>query len=874
MRATLLLMLPLLLAAEPKRIVIVAADPGQSRAVRLLKYSLETSANLRGVACEVHPAGWPADAGAWEKADSIVLVSSASVLNPDRIKQLEVPMTRGAGLVLLHRASETNDRQVVKSLAEWCGGHANGAPSNAMMLTPLAFADATHPTAAGGQPFAMKIQPPVPLTLVATPKPSVLIRSGRNQPVAWSTQRANGGRSVCCSITASFDAWYEPSFRRFILNSIVWTAKGDIPTGGVDSATLDEAMYDQPDPSIADWTPRPATGKAEPWERKRDPEWDDDRFRQMDTGPTFAATFAYPYQGKNELVYKGLSIKVPGGGALFDRASGNWAATWTGGYLNHSNRRFALLNTPTPNAKTLQPRPPFRMTIPSGPNKYVGFRRHGEQVVVLTKSGSEIKATTVKAEGGMPQLETVAPDSPLMKAGPKLWGEPIVTPLAVGPADGPFRTDTLTIPYQNKFNALFFCTSVTGHQGRIAITTCHGDVWLVNVDEAKKECHWQRFATGLYHPFGIQSIDGKLVVLERGQLTRLHDENNDGEADFYENLCNNWHTGAGEHSYDTGLETDRDGNFYFFKTGDTNLPSGGTLLKVSPDGAKVEIFATGFRHPIGLGMSDSGIVTGADQEGNWMPATRVDQYKPGGFYGDMRAHHRSVAPKIYDGPLCWLPREVDNSAGGQVWLPGEAKGWGPLAGLPLHLSYGRCKAFVLLRQELADGRVQGGVCDLGLRFLSGSCRGVFSKTGKLYVVGLNGWQTAAQQDGSLQRVVPTGKPIDVVVNSTVTKTGVRLTFSRPIDPKSITPASFNVAAWNYRWSADYGSKRWKPSNPNAEGMDTWTVTATKLIGEKTVELTFAKPVSPVMQLQIGYSVTATDAKPVAGSVYLTVHGTE
>ena len=66
-------------------------------------------------------------------------------------------------------------------------------------------------------------------------------------------------------------------------------------------------------------------------------------------------------------------------------------------------------------------------------------------------------------------------------------------------------------------------------------------------------------------------------------------------------------------------------------------------MRVTKDGSKAEVFATGFRHPIGLGMSPTGILTGADQEGNWMPATRIDEYKKGGFYGDMRAHHRKEA---------------------------------------------------------------------------------------------------------------------------------------------------------------------------------------------------------------------------------------
>src|SRR5262249_57819561 len=168
----------------------------------------------------------------------------------------------------------------------------------------------------------------------------------------------------------------------------------------------------------------------------------------------------------------------------------------------------------------------------------------------------------------------------------------------------------------------------------------------------------------------------------------------DGEADFYENLNNDWHTGAGQHSYDTCLETDPQGNFYFFKTGDPETPTGGCLMRVTPDGKEASVFATGFRHPIGLGMSPAGVLSGADQEGNWMPATRIDLYQKGGFYGDMRTHHRAKAPEFYDPPLLWLPREIDNSAGGQVWAP-EGK-FGPLSGHLLHLSYGRCKMFLVL----------------------------------------------------------------------------------------------------------------------------------------------------------------------------------
>ncbi|MFO0881069.1 MAG: hypothetical protein U0840_27415 [Gemmataceae bacterium] len=132
-------------------------------------------------------------------------------------------------------------------------------------------------------------------------------------------------------------------------------------------------------------------------------------------------------------------------------------------------------------------------------------------------------------------------------------------------------------------------------------------------------------------------IDGKVVAFEpRLGLPACTTPTTTARLTATRTLCHAWHTGSGEHSYDTRLETDSAGNFYFFKTGDTHLPCMVRLDARQPDGKKVEVFSTGFRHPIGLGVSPTDMVTGADQEGNWMPVTRLDIYKRGGFYGDMR----------------------------------------------------------------------------------------------------------------------------------------------------------------------------------------------------------------------------------------------
>ncbi len=735
------------------------------------------------------------------------------------------------------------------------------------------------------------------------------------------------------------------------LFAVLFCTSADLPVAPppreVDRPTLPAGV----DPALADWTPRPATGKAETWEKATDPDWVDGRFRLMDTGTTLGCSLKLTRDKSTNIVTKSIVIKLGvdnESGVIFDRATMNMRAGWEGGYLTHGNRRFGLLNTPSPAGKFLfsssigpgwadpqgnwDAAGPFTAPLPREWMQFLGVHLHGDRVVLRYRvSGTEVfECPTFDNSDGptitrqfliaahdsslrlalptdarvlpadlkileKPVRHVLIPASKqpltlqvvhgtgsaakpqdlatLAKPGPRHWGEPLITALVKGDAAGPFAVDTLTIPYQNPFGALFFCTGLDHlPDGRIAVCTCHGDVWLVRIDEKAGTCSWQRFATGLYHPLGLKVVDGQVVVLERGQLTRLHDGNADGEADFYECLTNDWHTGNGEHAYDTCLETDPAGNFYFFKTGDTNLPSGGCLLRAAKDGSQVEVYATGFRHPIGLGMSPSGIVTGADQEGNWMPATRIDEYRRGGFYGDMRANHRTPPPTTYDGPLCWVPREIDNSAGGQVWVPPNT--FGPLAGLPLHFSYGRCRPYVLLRQECGEGVVQGGVTALDVNFLSGVCRGRFGPDGHLYVCGLNGWQTAAKADGCLQRMRVTGQPLDVPVKLAVAGNTVRLTFSRPLDRKRAEDvANYKAAWWNYRWSGEYGSKRWKLSDPRAEGQDEFApMRATLAEDGRTVVLHFAE-LKPVMQMQVGFNIAASDGRDVVGSVFLTIHTT-
>ena len=299
-------------------------------------------------------------------------------------------------------------------------------------------------------------------------------------------------------------------------------------------------------------------------------------------------------------------------------------------------------------------------------------------VAVAAKSKLDEQRLTALARRLRPSAKIVNIRAP----GPIRWTAKLTTRGVIGDSQGgPFAIDTLTLPFDNPYRALFF---VSGHDflrnDVAAVCTLHGDVWLVSgIDEQLNQLRWKRFATGLFQPLGLKIVNGSIYVVGRDQITLLHDRNGNGEADWYQNFNNDGHVSTNGHEYVTCLETDREGNFYYVK-GDSGgkTQHDGCVLRVSPDGIRLDVYATGFRNANGMGMGPHDELTVAPQEGEWTPASGIFPVVPGGFHGAMSVHHKEPLPADYVPPICWLPRRLDNSSGGQVWIPEGS--WGPLAG--------------------------------------------------------------------------------------------------------------------------------------------------------------------------------------------------
>ena len=461
--------------------------------------------------------------------------------------------------------------------------------------------------------------------------------------------------------------------------------------------------------------------------------------------------------------------------------------------------------------------------------------------------------------------------SEVIHGGPALYPRPIVTRGVLGTGSAPYVVDTLTPPVDNpwksflRFGGLDFFSN-----GDCAVCSVSGDVWVVSgIDDKLEQLKWRRFATGLFQPLGLKVVDDKVYVLGRDQITRLHDLNNDGEADFYENFNNDVKVTTNGHAYATNLETDLEGNFYYTKCGD-GTEHGGTMLRVSKDGSKLEVFATGLRNVNGAGAGPNGEITAADNQGEWVPASRIDVVTPGKFLGFQPMSKRNPPPTDPGKPLCWMPQNADNSSGGQVWVTSEK--WGPFKGSMLHTSYGAA-ALLLVLQEKVDGIGHGGVWRFPFTFDSGAMRGRFRpQDGQLYVCGLRGWQTAGAKDACLQRVRYTGKPVHMPAALNVHRNGIKLSFTCPLDKATAEDAgSYGILRWNYHWTAEYGSRQWSLNDPSKQGYDTLTVKSARLLPDGKSVFIELEDMRGVMQMQISYDLEATDGTQVRGEIYNTVH---
>jgi type 1 glutamine amidotransferase len=265
-----------------KKIVLIAGRPSHgpgdhefNAGVQLLHKCLQ---NQPGVTSTFHLNGWPKDRHAFDNADTILFFMDGGrghpIIQDDHLEIIGDLMKKGVGLACVHYAVEVPKDKGGPEFLDWIGGYYEDRFST----NPHWVADIkslpNHPITRGVKPFAvkdewyynMRFRPEmkgVTAILVAKPDdetrqgksssprgpyPHIVADSGREEVLAWAVERSDGGRGFGFTGAHNHINWGNDSFRKLVLNALLWTAKAEVPTGGVQSVVTAEGLKQNLDP--------------------------------------------------------------------------------------------------------------------------------------------------------------------------------------------------------------------------------------------------------------------------------------------------------------------------------------------------------------------------------------------------------------------------------------------------------------------------------------------------------------------------------------------------------------------------------------------------------------------------------------------------
>ncbi|RKQ86807.1 glucose/arabinose dehydrogenase [Solirubrobacter pauli] len=405
-----------------------------------------------------------------------------------------------------------------------------------------------------------------------------------------------------------------------------------------------------------------------------------------------------------------------------------------------------------------------------------------------------------------------------------------------------FRPDVSGIAWYPDGSAavLTWGAAQTSSNGKLyRVTNVQGDVDVSKVT-------YTETATGLQEPQGVAVVDGVTYVSTKAGLDRLVDADGDG---FFEGRARlaSWPYANNYHEFAFGLPY-KDGHFYVAlsgaldRAGLTTLPQPspdrGTVARVNKDTGVIEYIAGGLRTPNGINFGPGGRLLVTDNQGGWVPTSKLVEIKPGGFYNMFTTFRDPISgasvPGRFDGqpvtpPVVWMPHnEIANSPSTPVVME-EGLFAGQLA--IGDVTYGGLQRVYL---EEVDGKLQGALYRMTQGLEAGINEVATGPDGDLYLGGI-GYDGNWNQPGKLRYGFQKLRANDTVtmdiLKTEITETGFKLTYTKPLSPETRLglAARYQAQQWRYNATAGYGG-------PKLD-QETLAVTAATVGADgKTVEL--------------------------------------
>jgi hypothetical protein len=293
--------LPLLVVAcveaAEKKIVLIAGKPSHPPGMHEFRAGClllqQCLAGVPNVSVAVFSNGWSQVEGALDGADAVVIYADGGAGHPaiqkDHKQILNSLASKRVGLGFMHYGVEIPSTNGGPQFLEWIGGYYEHLYSCNPMWSPDFQRFPNHPVTRGVKPFSNRDEwyfnmrwnetlkngdasldgvarvRPAGLTPILVAKPSDEVRlgpyvypkgpyqhitnaKGREETMMWVYERKDGGRGFGFTGGHTHANWGNDNQRKVVLNALLWIAKADVPSNGVESTVTPEQLAANLDP--------------------------------------------------------------------------------------------------------------------------------------------------------------------------------------------------------------------------------------------------------------------------------------------------------------------------------------------------------------------------------------------------------------------------------------------------------------------------------------------------------------------------------------------------------------------------------------------------------------------------------------------------
>ncbi|WP_341225651.1 plastocyanin/azurin family copper-binding protein [uncultured Arcticibacterium sp.] len=375
------------------------------------------------------------------------------------------------------------------------------------------------------------------------------------------------------------------------------------------------------------------------------------------------------------------------------------------------------------------------------------------------------------------------------------------------------------------------------NDGRLGVSTRRGEVWLISNPYmyGNSRPTYKKFAEGLHEPLGIQYLDDKFWVTQRGEVTHLEDVDGDQEADVFRSFYQ-WPLSGNYHQYSYGPVLMKDGkklftlNLDWIGHGSSQSKWRGWMISLDDDG-NMEPFASGLRSPAGYMVNNEGDVFYAENQGDWVGSGRMTHLEKGDFAGNPESLIWSGEP---NSPVKLTPEDIPDTgeplfdvAQGvpgikppAVWFPHTLMGistsdivqdtsngkFGPFEGQYFVGDQGHSK-IMRVAMEKVNGVYQGACFPFREGFQSGILRMQWGLDNSMFVGQTSrGWSATGRDKFGVQRMEWTGAIPFEIKSIKSASDGFILEFTEEIsEEEALKVSSYDIQSFNYKYHHNYGS---------------------------------------------------------------------